>query len=45
MDKEHKPKKPQAGGVHAGHRRRMRQRFLTTGLSGFQDHEVLECLH
>lgn len=44
MDKEHKPKKPQAGGVHAGHRRRMRQRFLTTGLSGFQDHEVLEFL-
>lgn len=44
MDKERKPKKPQPGGVHAGHRRRMRQRFLTTGLSGFQDHEVLEFL-
>ncbi len=44
MDKESKPKKPQPGGVHAGHRRRMRQRFLTTGLSGFQDHEALEFL-
>lgn len=39
-------KKPYArsGGVHAGHRARMRKRFLTTGLDGFQDHEVLEFL-
>lgn len=44
MDKENKPKKPQPGGVHAGHRSRMRHRFLTTGLDGFQDHEVLEFL-
>lgn len=44
MDKENKPKKPRPGGVHAGHRGRMRHRFLTTGLSGFQDHEVLEFL-
>lgn len=32
------------GGIHAGHRSRLRQRFLTTGLDGFQDHEVLEFL-
>ncbi len=39
-------KKPyvKAGGVHAGHRSRMRKRFLATGLEGFQDHEVLEFL-
>lgn len=37
------PKKP-AGGLHAGHRSRMRQRFLISGLDGFQDHEVLEFL-
>lgn len=39
-----KPPKPRPGGVHAGHRSRIRQRFLTTGLAGFQDHEVLEFL-
>lgn len=33
-----------AGGVHAGHRSRMRQRFLQSGLDSFQDHEVLEFL-
>ncbi len=39
-------KKPyvRPGGVHAGHRSRMRKRFLATGLEGFQDHEVLEFL-
>ncbi len=43
---EKKAKKPyvKAGGVHAGHRSRMRKRFLATGLDGFQDHEVLEFL-
>lgn len=41
-----KEKKPytRPGGVHAGHRSRMRKRFLATGLEGFQDHEVLEFL-
>lgn len=43
MEQERKPGK-KAGGVHAGHRSRMRRRFLETGLEGFQDHEVLEFL-
>lgn len=38
MDKT--PKKP----IHAGHRSRMRRRFLYEGLGGFADHEVLELL-
>lgn len=44
MDKGDTPKKPRPGGVHAGHRSRMRHRFLVSGLDGFQDHEVLEFL-
>lgn len=32
------------GGVHAGHRARIRERFRTEGLSGFTEHEVLELL-
>ena len=32
------------GGIHAGHRTRLRQRFLQEGLSSFQEHEVLELL-
>lgn len=43
MDDKKLPK-PRPGGIHAGHRSRIRQRFLTTGLAGFQDHEVLEFL-
>lgn len=31
-------------GIHAGHRGRMRRRFLINGLDGFSDHEVLELL-
>ena len=31
-------------GEHAGHRQRMRERFLTGGLEGFADHEVLELM-
>ena len=27
---------------HAKHRQRLRERFLSTGLEGFQDHEILE---
>lgn len=30
--------------LHAGHRKRMRERFLKNGLEGFADHEVLELL-
>ena len=30
--------------IHAGHRARLRQRFLKEGLSGFSEHEVLELL-
>lgn len=33
-----------ADSVHSGHRGRMRRRFLETGLTGFQPHEVLEML-
>lgn len=31
-------------GEHAGHRQRMRERFLTGGLDSFADHEVLELM-
>lgn len=31
-------------GEHAGHRQRMRERFLAGGLEGFADHEVLELM-
>lgn len=31
-------------GIHDGHREKMRQRFLSTGLRGFADHEALELL-
>jgi len=31
-------------GEHAGHRQRMRERFITQGLAGFADHEVLELM-
>lgn len=30
--------------IHAGHRARMRKRFLETGFAGFPEHEVLEML-
>ncbi|MBE6702490.1 MAG: DNA repair protein RadC [Ruminococcaceae bacterium] len=39
MEKEQK-----SGGVHAGHRARMRERFLKVGGNGFADHELLELL-
>lgn len=32
------------GGIHAGHRERLRERFRIDGLSDFSDHEVLELL-
>ncbi len=31
-------------GVHDGHRERLKNRFLTQGLDGFEDHNVLELL-
>lgn len=31
-------------GEHVGHRQRMRERFITQGLAGFADHEVLELM-
>ncbi|MBQ6539482.1 MAG: DNA repair protein RadC [Oscillospiraceae bacterium] len=31
-------------GIHDGHRGRMKHRFLTDGLDGFHDHEILELL-
>ncbi len=33
-----------AESVHSGHRSRMRRRFLETGFTGFQAHEVLEMI-
>lgn len=36
--------KTNAKNLHAGHRERMRQRFLQCGINGFADHEVLEML-
>lgn len=44
MADPNKPTAKKPGGVHAGHRGRMRQRFLQSGLESFQDHEVLEFL-
>lgn len=32
------------GDLHAGHRQRMRDRFLANGLEGFSDHEVIELM-
>jgi DNA repair protein RadC len=31
-------------GIHAGHRQRMKERFLAGGLEGFSEHEVLELI-
>lgn len=33
-----------AKGLHDGHRARVRQRFLTEGLRGFESHQILEML-
>ena len=33
-----------AESIHQGHRKRMRERFLKTGLIGYQPHELLEIL-
>ena len=31
-------------GIHDGHRQRLKSRFLSQGLEGFDDHNVLELL-
>jgi len=31
-------------GIHDGHRQRLKNRFLSQGLSGFEDHNILELL-
>ncbi len=33
-----------AGGAHEGHRQRMKERFLISGLQSFSDHEIVELL-
>jgi len=33
-----------AKNIHAGHRERVRERFMEEGLDGFKDHEILELL-
>lgn len=42
QNKAPEDKKP--GAVHAGHRTRLRERFLREGLDGFEAHEALELL-
>lgn len=37
-------KQSKNGGVHQGHRQRMKERFLSGGLDSFSDHEILELL-
>ncbi len=37
-------KEEKNGGLHAGHRQRMKRRFVTHGLENFDDHNVLELL-
>ncbi len=36
------PSEKKASNPHAGHRERMRQRFLTSGFDDFSEHEILE---
>lgn len=36
--------RPGDGNIHSGHRQRMKERILATGLDGLADHEVLEVL-
>ncbi|MBI5598397.1 MAG: DNA repair protein RadC [Deltaproteobacteria bacterium] len=43
MPKDVNPDKGQLGG-HAGHRKRLRERFNKAGLEGFHDYEVVELL-
>ena len=38
------PESELAAPTHRGHRKRLRERFLTSGLRGFADYEVLELL-
>ena len=36
--------KQKIGSIHRGHRQRFRERYIKTGLDGFEDHEALELL-
>jgi DNA repair protein RadC len=38
------PENSTAKSGHEGHRKRLRERFLKSGLAGFHDHEILELL-
>jgi DNA repair protein RadC len=38
-----KPEKP-SGEIHRGHRKRLREKFLKSGLAGFHDYEIVELL-
>lgn len=37
-------KSAKAGGIHEGHRGRMKQRLITSGIDAFSDHEIVEFL-
>ncbi len=39
-----KAEKKKPGGVHSGHRQRVKERFLKEGLDSFEQHQVLELL-
>ena len=43
-DKKDGKKKERPGGVHAGHRQRVKERFLSEGLEKFDPHQVMEML-
>lgn len=44
VDKVSKSEQNKERNPHAGHRERMRKRFLENGLDGFSEHEILEFL-
>ena len=39
-----KDEQQKSGGIHDGHRERLKQRFLREGLRGFEEHQILELL-
>ena len=43
VEKTSRPKKD-PNGLHSGHRERLKKRFLETGLSGFNEHQIIELL-
>lgn len=38
---EKNTQKEKPKNIHAGHRKRMRNRFYETGLAGFAEHEII----